>query len=344
VLCVVTGVSGSGKSSLVQETLYPALLDKLTAHAAQPEAIQSATVKRGKPNPEESADTNAAAAAGVHRVADIESIGEFDTLTGWEQLDAVMLVDQRPIGRSPRANPATYLNVFGEIRTLFAGTAEAKVRNLPAAQFSFNTAAGGRCPTCRGDGVLAVDLQFLPDVTMTCPDCHGTRYRRDLLDVKYRGLNIAEVLALTIREAFPFFRGRSKLQRRLKHAKDVGLDYLTLGQPANTLSGGESQRLKLAAHLARGTRARTLFVLDEPTTGLHPADVERLLECLRSLLAAGHSVIAIEHNLDLIRAADYVIDLGPEAGPEGGRIIAAGTPEEVARSPASLTGRSLQVP
>lgn len=302
VLCVVSGVSGSGKSSLVQETLYPALREALDKKdAAKPQV-----------------------------------------LSGVEHIDDVILVDQTPLGRTPRSNPATCLQVYGEIRALFAETSEAKVRNYTAGHFSFNSASGGRCPTCEGNGTLQIDMQFLPDVTMTCPDCKGTRFRREILDVKYRGRTIAEVLAMTIREAFPFFRGRSRLQRRLKYLKDVGLDYLTLGQPAATLSGGESQRLKLAAALARGSRSRTLFLFDEPTAGLHPADVAKLLECLRALLAGGHSLIVIEHNLDVLRTADYIIDLGPGAGPDGGRIVAQGTPDDIAQSPDSITGRFLE--
>lgn len=305
VLCVVTGVSGSGKSSLVEETLYRALCRKL----GDP----------GGPEP-----------------------GPFDSLSGAESLAAVVLIDQTPVGRTPRSNPATCLKIFNAIRELFAETAEAKVRNYAPRQFGFNTATGGRCPTCQGNGSLAIDMQFLPDVTMVCPDCRGARFRREVLEIKYRGLNIAEVLAMTVRDAFPFFRGQSRLQRRLKLLKDVGLDYVTLGQPANTLSGGESQRLKLAACMGQGGSARTLFILNEPTTGLHPADVARLLDCLAILLAAGHSLIVIEHNLDLIRCADQIIDLGPGAGPGGGRVVAQGTPAEVARVSTSLTGRYLR--
>jgi excinuclease ABC subunit A len=253
----------------------------------------------------------------------------------------VLLIDPSPIGRSARANPASILNLFNEIRTLFAGTAEAKVKNYSARHFSFNAAGGGRCESCRGAGTVAVDMQFLPDVVTTCPACHGTRYRREVLEARYRGLSIAEVLGLTARDAFTFFRGRTRLQRRLKLLKDVGLDYITLGQSADTLSGGESQRLKLATFLARGSRERTLFIVDEPTTGLHPADIAKLLDCLGQILAGGHSLIVIEHNLDFLRSADHLIDLGPGAGPVGGQVVATGTPAEIARVPESITGRFL---
>jgi excinuclease ABC subunit A len=324
VLCVVTGVSGSGKSSLVEETLYPAILAGLQSRSdMSPVATSSVT------------------AAKLPRSAVVpREAGRFASLTGIEPIENVVHIDQSPIGRSARANPASYLNLFGEIRALFAQTAEAKVKNFPAGHFSFN-AAGGRCETCRGAGTIAVDMQFLPDVVTTCPDCHGMRYRREILEARYRGLSIAEVLNLTVRDAFPFFRGRTRLQRRLKVLRDVGLDYITLGQPADTLSGGESQRLKLAAFLSRASRARTLFIVDEPTVGLHPSDVARLLDCLAQILAGGHSLIVIEHNLDFVRNADYVIDLGPGAGREGGRVVATGTPAEIARVQESVTGRYL---
>jgi excinuclease ABC subunit A len=255
--------------------------------------------------------------------------------------DEVLLIDASPIGRSPRSQPASFLGIFNEIRALFAGTSEAKVRNFGPGQFSFNSVGGGRCEKCAGVGIVTVDMRFLPDVHIKCPDCHGARYRSEILDVKFRGLTIAEVLALTAQDAFSFFRGRTRIQRRLKHMKDVGLEYLQLGQPAQTLSGGESQRLKLAALLARGVRARTLIVLEEPTTGLHRHDVNRLLDCWNQLLAAGHSLVVIEHNLEVIRAADYVIDLGPDSGDAGGQVIAAGPPEAIAGVRASKTGRFL---
>ena len=323
VLCVVTGVSGSGKSSLVVETLVPAA----TA------AIENrAPVKRGG---------SGASGNDLTQPASRVETPRFERLTGTENLDEVLLIDASPIGRSPRSQPAGFLGIFGEIRSLFAGTAEAKVRNFRPAHFSFNAAGGGRCETCAGMGSITVDMRFLPDVHVHCPDCHGTRYRREILDVKFRGLTIAEVLDLTANDAFQFFRGRTRIQRRLKHLKDVGLEYLRLGQPARTLSGGEAQRLKLAALLARGVRSRTLIVLEEPTTGLHPHDVARLFDCWEQLLAAGHSLVVIEHNLDVIRAADHIIDLGPESGPEGGQIVAVGPPEAIARVPESWTGRFL---
>jgi excinuclease ABC subunit A len=268
-------------------------------------------------------------------------VGKFESLSGADLIENVLLADPGPVGRSGRGNPAGYMNLFGEIRTLFAGTAEAKARNFSAAHFSFNAAGGGRCETCRGAGAISVDLQFLPDVVMTCPDCHGTRFRPEILEARFRGLTVAEVLGLTVSEAFTFFRGRHRLQRRLKMLKDVGLEYITLGQPADTLSGGESQRLKLAAFLSHGRRTRTLFIIDEPTTGLHPADVARLLDCLAQITSAGHSLIVIEHNLDFIRCADYLIDIGPEAGVAGGQVVATGTPADVAGNPRSITGRVL---
>jgi excinuclease ABC subunit A len=260
---------------------------------------------------------------------------------GAGQLGDVVLMDQAPLARTARSNPATYIKVFDDIREVFADTTEARVRNFGPAAFSFNQ-PGGRCETCAGQGTLTVDMQFLADVSVTCPDCGGTRYQRDILAVKVRGLSIAEVLDLTAREAFRFFRAQPAIERRLRLLLDVGLDYLRLGQPADTLSGGESQRLKLAGHLASSRRPRCLFLLDEPTTGLHAADVARLLDCFDRLLQTGHSLIVVEHDLDVIKCADHVIDLGPGAGAEGGHVVAAGTPEEVAEAPESQTGRWLR--
>jgi excinuclease ABC subunit A len=341
VLCVVTGVSGSGKSSLVEETLHPAVVAALRARVEKGDWLRAE-----KPESEETAPADRSLSpfptASFSDAPFFDVPGKYSSLTGLEQIDNVVLIDRSPIGRSARANPVSFLGLFGEIRALFAGTAEAKVKNFSARHFSFNSAGGGRCEMCRGMGVIAVDMQFLPDVVTTCPDCHGARYRREILEARYRGMSIAEVLALTIRDAFTFFRGRTRLQRRLKVLKDVGLDYITLGQPADTLSGGESQRLKLAAFLSRPSRSRTLFIVDEPTTGLHPADVARLMDCLRQILAGGHSLIAIEHDLDFLGNADYLIDLGPGSGPAGGRIVAAGTPDEIARVPESITGRFLE--
>jgi excinuclease ABC subunit A len=299
VLCLVTGVSGSGKSTLVQDTLYPALCRRLRKDAP-------------KPCP-------------------------FDEVFGDGQLDDVVLVDQSPIGRTPRSNPVTYLKAFDEIRAVFAETVEARTRGFGAGHFSFNV-DGGRCSTCGGEGYLRIDMQFLSDVFMRCTACNGTRYRDEILDVTYRGRNIADVLEMTVREAFTFFRGQPKVQARLKRLIDVGLDYVRLGQPANTLSGGEAQRLKLAGYLGGGRRGRTLFILDEPTTGLHFADVTQLLDCFDALLAVGHSLIVVEHNLQIMRAADYIVDLGPGAADEGGRVIARGTPEQIARAQGSATG------
>ena len=302
VLCVVTGVSGSGKSTLVQDTLYPALCRRMHIEAERP--------------------------------------APFDDVLGDGQLDDVVLVDQSPIGRSPRSNPVTYVKAFDEIRTVFAETPEAKTRNYTAGYFSFNV-EGGRCERCEGDGFLEVDMQFLADVYMKCPECRGKRYRKEILDVKFRNASIADVLEMTIREAFVFFRGSAKVQARLKKLMDVGLDYLQLGQPANTLSGGESQRLKLAGYMAAARKGRALFILDEPTSGLHFADVVQLMDCFDALLAVGHSLIVVEHNMTIIKGADYIIDLGPGAADEGGKVVAKGSPEHVARVPESATGRVL---
>jgi excinuclease ABC subunit A len=343
VLCVVTGVSGSGKSSLVEETLYPAVVAGLKERDRQTPPLRKGGQRGALPIPDAALnDTTETADPLFQRTAWRQSkVGRFQTLSGLEKIDHVLLIDQAPVGRSGRGNPASFLKLFGEIRSLFAQTTEAKVHNFSARHFSFNSAGGGRCETCRGTGSISVDLQFLPDVVMTCPDCHGTRFRREILEIRFRGLSIAEVLALSAREAFGFFRGQHRLQRRLKILSDVGLDYITLGQPADTLSGGESQRLKLAAFLSHSVRGRTLFVIDEPTTGLHPADVAKLIDCLGQIAAGGHSLVVIEHDINFIRSADYLIDLGPEAGPSGGQIVATGTPDAVAQVPASVTGRFL---
>lgn len=302
VLCVVTGVSGSGKSTLVQDTLYGALCRRKRKNGP-------------KPLP-------------------------FEDILGDGQIDDVVLVDQSPIGRSPRSNPVTYIKAFDQIREVFASTVTARTHNYGAGHFSFNV-DGGRCPACQGDGYLEIDMQFLADVYMKCEQCKGTRYRQEILEVTYRQRNIAEVLEMTVREAFAFFRGQAKVQAKLKRLMDVGLDYLRLGQPANTLSTGEAQRLKLASYLSASKRNRTLFILDEPTTGLHFSDVVRLMDCFDSLLSVGHSLIVVEHNVQLMKAADYLIDLGPGAAGQGGRVVAHGTPEEVARQPDSVTGQFL---
>lgn len=303
VLCVLTGVSGSGKSSLMQDTLYGALINRLTAG----------------------------------RVPTLP----FQSITGSGQIDDCILVDQSPVSRSPRSIPITYVKAFDEIRNAFAETIDAKTRNLSAGHFSFNSELG-RCPRCSGDGVLQIDMQFLADVQMTCPDCEGTRYRKEILSILYRDRSITDVLKMTIREASYFFRGAAKVRQKLQVLIDVGLDYLQLGQSAATLSSGESQRLKLAGFLASATRKRTLFLLDEPTTGLHSQDIIKLLSCFDALLEAGHSLIVVEHNIHLIAASDYLIDLGPGAADQGGQVVAFGTPEAVADCPESITAKYLR--
>ncbi len=302
VLCLVTGVSGSGKSSLVQDTLCGALGNRLSSS-------KQATLA-------------------------------FESILGTGQIDDYVLVDQSPVSRSPRSNPVTYVKAFDEIRSVFAETIDAKMHNYTASHFSFNSELG-RCPQCKGDGVLQIDMQFLADVVMSCPDCRGKRYRPEILRVQYRHQSIADVLAMTIREAQSFFRGAAKVQQKLKVLGDVGLEYLQLGQSATTLSSGEAQRLKLAAYLSSASRKKTLFVLDEPTTGLHTNDIVQLLDCFDALLEAGNSLIVVEHNLHLMAAADYIIDLGPGPAAAGGRIVASGTPEEICKVSESLTGRHL---
>jgi len=252
-----------------------------------------------------------------------------------------VLVDHQPIGKTPRSNPVTYIKAFDEIRKAFASTLDARLRNCGPGRFSFNV-EGGRCEACQGNGYVAVDMQFLADVMMRCSECGGKRFRAETLDIKFRGKTIADVLELTVREAFTFFRQHDKVQARLKMLIDVGLDYLRLGQPANTLSGGEAQRLKLAGYMSASKRSRCLFLLDEPTTGLHFSDILQLLDCFATLVTIGHSLIVVEHNLEVMKAADYVIDLGPGAGEEGGRIVAQGTPEQILRASGSETGRFLR--
>tara|TARA_R110002095_G_scaffold32365_1_gene30797 strand:+ start:2128 stop:4746 length:2619 start_codon:yes stop_codon:yes gene_type:complete len=305
-LCVITGISGSGKSSLMEQTLFPVLSDSLA------------------------------------KTTTADTFQFCQSVTGADQMDEVILLDQSLVGQTPRSIPATYLNLFDEIRSVFAQTADAKLRNLSPRHFSFNSKNGGRCPECKGTGFIEVDLQFLADLTMVCQECHGKRYQRELLEIKYRQLNIAEVLELTVDEAFPFFRGQPALQKKLKQLKDVGLGYIPLGQSVSSLSGGECQRLKLAAYLTTSSRSKTLFLMNEPTCGLHPLDIQHVLNCFEHLLAAGHSLIIIEHNLDVIRVADHIIDLGPDAGEAGGFIIATGTPAEIAKHPTSQTGSALR--
>jgi len=303
VLCLVTGVSGAGKSTLVQDTLYRALCRRKRKDAPKPYPC--------------------------------------DDVYGDGQIDDVVLVNQSPIGRSPRSNPVTYIKAFDQIRAVFADTVEARTHNYKASHFSFNV-DGGRCEACKGEGLVEIDMQFLPDVYMKCSQCGGSRYRKEILEVTYRNRNIAEVLEMTVRGAFSFFRGQTKVQTKLKQLIDVGLDYLRLGQPATTLSSGEAQRLKLAAYMSAARRNRTLFLLDEPTTGLHFSDIVQLLDCCEALLAVGHSLIVIEHNLQMMKAADYIIDLGPGAADEGGQVIAVGPPETVAQNDQSITGAYLR--
>ncbi|TWT77089.1 UvrABC system protein A [Posidoniimonas polymericola] len=307
VLSVVTGVSGAGKSSLVLQTLYPALVASL-----------------GKEN---------------GRSAD-QSPLPYASLSGSAHIDNVVQVDQQAISRSPRSNPVTYIKAFDPIRAVFAEQPDAQTLGLTSGHFSFNV-EGGRCETCQGAGRVEVDMQFLADITMRCRECDGRRYRPEVLGVKYRGRDISEVLEMSAQEAFRFFRGHKKVQQKLKVLLDVGLGYVPLGQPSSTLSGGEAQRLKLAGSLAGKQTGRSLFVMDEPTRGLHFSDIVRLIDCFDALLEVGHSLLVIEHNVQLILAADHVIDLGPGAAGEGGRIVATGTPEQVAKKPDSATGRSL---
>jgi excinuclease ABC subunit A len=303
VLTCVTGVSGSGKSTLVNDVLHKAVANRL--HRA-----------RQRP--------------GAHR-----------EVRGIEQLDKIVAVDQSPIGRTPRSNPATYTGLFDVIRDLFSKTQEARARGYKPGRFSFNV-KGGRCEVCRGDGQIRIEMHFLPDVYVPCEQCHGRRYNRETLEVRFKGKTIADVLDMPVEEAVVFFEHIPSIHRRLKTLADVGLGYIRLGQPATTLSGGEAQRVKLATELAKIATGRTLYILDEPTTGLHFADVQRLLEVLQRLVDAGNSVVVIEHNLDVIKCADRLIDLGPEGGDEGGLVVAAGTPEAVAAVPGSHTGRFLK--
>ena len=300
----VTGVSGSGKSSLIVETLYPALMRQFNSLSK-------------------------------------ETPGAYKTLTGLSDIEKVILIDQSPIGRTPRSNPATYTGLFTIIREIFAETSEARLKGYKAGRFSFNV-KGGRCETCEGEGQRKIEMQFLADVYVACEVCHGARYSAETLEVTYRGKSIAEVLALTIEEAIEFFHAHPLVTGKLITLKEVGLSYIQLGQPAPTLSGGEAQRVKLASELARRSTGRTVYILDEPTTGLHFADLEKLLLVLHKLAAAGNTVIVIEHNLDVIKTADWVIDLGPEGGSGGGEIVAVGTPKDIVKNPHSYTGKFLK--
>ena len=302
-LTLVTGVSGSGKSTLVNEILYRGVASRLYR-------------AKGKP-------------------------GKHKKIKGLEHIDKVINIDQQPIGRTPRSNPATYTGVFDAIRELFSQVSESRMRGYKAGRFSFNV-KGGRCEACRGDGILKIEMQFLPDVYVPCEVCKGARYNRETLEVHYKGKTIAEVLDMTIDEAVEFFANVPRIARKLEIIRDVGLGYIRLGQPATTLSGGEAQRVKLATELARRSTGKTLYILDEPTTGLHAADIHKLLLILQRLVDGGDTVVVIEHNLDVIKTADHIIDLGPEGGTGGGTIVAQGTPEEIVKVKASYTGQFLK--
>ena len=302
-LTLVTGVSGSGKSTLVNEILYKGIASRLY-HV------------KGKP-------------------------GKHKKIKGLENIDKIIDIDQQPIGRTPRSNPATYTGVFDAIRELFSQTSEARMRGYKAGRFSFNV-KGGRCEACKGDGILKIEMHFLPDVYVPCEVCKGARYNRETLEVRYKGKNISEVLDMTIDEAVDFFANVPRIARKLKIIQDVGLGYIKLGQPATTLSGGEAQRVKLATELSRRSTGKTLYILDEPTTGLHTADIHKLLDILQRLVAGGDTVVVIEHNLDVIKTADYIIDLGPEGGDKGGTVVATGRPEDIVKVPESYTGKFLR--
>jgi excinuclease ABC subunit A len=302
VLTAVAGVSGAGKSTLVNDVLYPALARQL--HGS------------------------------------VQRAGRHSAISGVGAIDKVVGIDQRPIGRTPRSNPATYIKVFDEIRGFFAQLPGARVRGYKPGRFSFNV-KGGRCEACQGDGVRKIEMHFLSDVYVRCESCHGRRFNDATLEVRFKGKSIADVLELTVAEAAEHFAAHPKVLAPLKLLCEVGLDYLQLGQPSPTLSGGEAQRIKLARELSRRATGRTFYILDEPTTGLHFDDVKKLLAVLQRLVDAGNTVLVIEHNLDVIRTADWVIDLGPEGGPQGGHVVAQGTPEQLARAAGSHTGRFL---
>ena len=299
----ITGVSGSGKSTLIQDTLFPRLMFEL--HGTR------------------------------------SSWSPHDSILGLDEIDKVIDIDQSPIGRTPRSNPATYTGTFDMIRDLFSKTPDAKIRGYQQGRFSFNV-KGGRCESCRGDGVLKIEMHFLPDVYVPCEICKGKRYNRETLEVKYKGKSIADILQMNIEEAVEFFKAIPKIHRKLETLLEVGLGYIRMGQPATTLSGGEAQRVKLASELSKRSTGSTLYILDEPTTGLHFEDVRRLLAVLHRLVDQGNTVLVIEHNLDVIKTADWVIDLGPEGGNGGGEIIATGTPESIATNERSHTGRFLK--
>jgi excinuclease ABC subunit A len=274
-----------------------------------------------------------------HRAGDLP--GKHDDIQGLKNLDKVITVDQSPIGRTPRSNPATYTGVFADIRELFASTPEAKIRGYKAGRFSFNV-KGGRCELCRGDGIIKIEMHFLPDVYVTCEECKGRRYNREALEIHYKGKNISDVLDMTVEEAVTFFENIPSIRRKFETLNNVGLGYIHLGQSATTFSGGEAQRIKLATELARRSTGRTLYILDEPTTGLHFEDVNRLLGVLNALVDTGNTVLVIEHNLDVIKSSDWLVDMGPEGGSGGGLVIATGTPEQVAKEKRSHTGAYLK--
>jgi len=299
----ITGVSGSGKSTLIQDTLFPRLMFELH---------------------------------GTRTVWE-----PHDAITGLDSFDKVIDIDQSPIGRTPRSNPATYTGTFDMIRELFALTPDAKIRGYKNGRFSFNV-KGGRCEACKGDGIIKIEMHFLPDVYVPCEVCKGKRYNRETLEVRYKGKNISEVLEMTIDEACEFFKPIPKIYRKLETLQQVGLGYIRMGQPATTLSGGEAQRIKLAAELSKRSTGRTIYILDEPTTGLHFEDVKRLLAVLHKLVDQGNTVLVIEHNLDVIKTADWLVDMGPEGGSGGGQVVGFGTPEELANNPKSYTGQYLK--
>jgi excinuclease ABC subunit A len=303
-LICVTGVSGSGKSTLINQTLLPLLKRKLNGSKVK---------------------------AGLHKA-----------INGINKIDKVIEIDQSPIGRTSRSNPATYTGVFDEIRRVFAKTREAKIRGYEAGRFSFNV-KGGRCEACQGQGNKCIEMHFLPDVYVACEVCHGTRYNSETLEIQYRGKNIADVLSMTVEEALAFFENFPRIAQLLKALNEVGLSYVNLGQPSTQLSGGEAQRVKLATELGKSATGHTLYVLDEPTTGLHFADIRNLLNVLNRLADLSNTVLVIEHNLDVIKCADWIIDMGPEGGEGGGRVVATGTPDEVAKSPDSYTGQYLRI-
>ena len=301
---VVTGESGSGKSTLVNDILFKGLSNKLNKTPV--------------------------------------GAGKCREIRGAEYIDKIINIDQQPIGRTPRSNPATYVGVFSDIRELFSQTSEAKMRGYKPGRFSFNV-KGGRCEACHGDGIIKIEMQFLSDVYVPCEVCHGARYNRETLEVHYKGKNIYDVLNMTVDEAIPFFENHPKILRKLETMQEVGLGYIHLGQPATTMSGGEAQRVKLATELMRRNTGDTLYILDEPTTGLHSEDICKLLLVLQKLVDAGNTVVVIEHNLDVIKVADYIIDLGPEGGDRGGEIVAVGTPEDICREKKSYTGQYLRI-